>query len=355
MLTVDKILNRVPLSPDIATIEVASDNPNYASINGVLYNKALTELLCYPIRHSSFFDQQGDATNVITLPEGLKVIGPYAFYECSWLENILLPGSLSRIGDHAFHYCSSLKNFPIPKGVGEIGEGAFYSCTKITTINLPDGLSEIAKAAFMFTINLENIFIPDSVQLISQSAFEVSGLNSITIPANVTSIEERAFNYCQNLVSIYFEGNAPDTQPEELFQHPSVPIPFPTIFYFSNTHGWADTFAGAPTVKLQGEGKWRGAYVFENWLYTPWLGWFQIIDEDLGDIDHLLLGDCWVKRVNDQQYWLRTSTLGWIYIYKDWSPWFWRMDDSHWYWLNQDGWPPRGWDYDDQEWEELGR
>lgn len=91
-----------------------------------------------------------------------------------------------------------------------------------------------------------------------------------------------------------------------------------------------------------------------NWYHADWLGWFQIIDEDLGDIDHLLLGDCWVKQENDQQYWLRTSTLGWIYIYKDWSPWFWRMDDGHWYWLDQDGWPPRAWDFDDQEWEELG-
>ena len=30
-----------------------------------------------------------------------------------------------------------------------------------------------------------------------------------------------------------------------------------------------------------------------------------------------------------------------------------RMDDGHWYWLDQDSWPPRAWDYEDQEWEEL--
>jgi hypothetical protein len=91
----------------------------------------------------------------------------------------------------------------------------------------------------------------------------------------------------------------------------------------------------------------------QEWFFAEWLGWFKIIDEDKGDIDHLHLGECWVKQENHQQYWLRTSTLGWIYVYKDWSPWFWRMEDGHWYWLDQDGWPPRAWDDVAKEWEEL--
>jgi hypothetical protein len=91
----------------------------------------------------------------------------------------------------------------------------------------------------------------------------------------------------------------------------------------------------------------------QEWFFAEWLGWFKIIDEDKGDIDHLHLGECWVKQENHQQYWLRTSTLGWIYVYKDWSPWFWRMEDGHWYWLDQDGWPPRAWDDSVKEWVEL--
>lgn len=90
-----------------------------------------------------------------------------------------------------------------------------------------------------------------------------------------------------------------------------------------------------------------------GWHHAEWLGWFQIINQELGDIDHLLFGKCWVKQESDLEYWIRTETLGWIWMNKDWSPWFWRMDDNHWYWLDQDGWPGRAWDYDDQEWEEL--
>jgi hypothetical protein len=93
--------------------------------------------------------------------------------------------------------------------------------------------------------------------------------------------------------------------------------------------------------------------VQKGWHHADWLGWFQIIDEDLGDIDHLLLGKCWVKQTSDLEYWIRTEPLGWIYMRKDWAPWLYRLDDGHWYWLDQDSWPPRAWDDVEKEWEEL--
>ncbi|HKJ90490.1 MAG TPA: hypothetical protein VJ960_05115, partial [Oceanipulchritudo sp.] len=91
----------------------------------------------------------------------------------------------------------------------------------------------------------------------------------------------------------------------------------------------------------------------QGWRHSDWLGWFEIRNEEDGAIDHLLLGDCWVRPMGDETFWIRTSALGWIWMHKDWSPWFYRLDDGHWYWLDQDGWPPRAWDYDDQEFEEL--
>jgi hypothetical protein len=93
--------------------------------------------------------------------------------------------------------------------------------------------------------------------------------------------------------------------------------------------------------------------VQNGWHHADWLGWFQIIDEDLGDIDHLLLGKCWVKKTSDLEYWIRTEPLGWIYMRKDWAPWLYRLDDGHWYWLDQDSWPGRAWDDAEKEWVEL--
>lgn len=121
--------------------------------------------------------------------------------------------------------------------------------------------------------------------------------------------------------------------------------------------GWENNlyaFSGGAVYQQNTEPGYLNSHLIaRGWFESNWLGTFQIINEDKGDIEHLLLGECWVKQESDQQYWLRTSTLGWIYIYKDWSPWFWRMDDAHWYWLDQDSWPPRAWDDHVKEWIEL--
>jgi hypothetical protein len=152
----------------------------------------------------------------------------------------------------------------------------------------------------------------------------------------------------------YFLGK-PTVRTKDFVKFEEVPLP--ADYTLINVSGWNGSLYGfvdgAVFRKPLDRGYLESIEMTHGWLHAEWLGWFQIIDEEKGDIDHLLLGDCWVKQANEQQYWLRTSTLGWIYIYRDWSPWFWRMDDGHWYWLDQDGWPPRAWDYEDQEWEEL--
>lgn len=90
-----------------------------------------------------------------------------------------------------------------------------------------------------------------------------------------------------------------------------------------------------------------------GWLQSDWLGWFQVIDEATGRINHLLLGTFQIISTGPGQYWLRPPGLGWIHMYADWMPWFWRMEDGHWLWLDQDGWPPRAWDADAEAWIEL--
>jgi hypothetical protein len=90
-----------------------------------------------------------------------------------------------------------------------------------------------------------------------------------------------------------------------------------------------------------------------RWHHSDWLGWFLIQNEEAGDIDHLLLGKCWVKQTSEQEYWIRTEPLGWIWMNKDWSPWLYRLEDGHWYWLDQDSWPPRAWDDTAKAWMEL--
>ena len=178
----------------LTEIKVASENSNYVSVNGVLYNKDKTTIICYPA---------GKKGNNYKIPDGVTSIRGYAFYGCSSLTSITIPDSVTEIGDSAFVDCTSLTSITIPESVTEIGWRAFSGCTSLKSITIPDGVTSIDSSAFSGCSSLTSITIPDGVTSIDDSAFSgCSSLTSITIPNSVTEIGWRAFSGCTSLKSI---------------------------------------------------------------------------------------------------------------------------------------------------------
>lgn len=68
----------------------------------------------------------------VIIPNSVKEIGNYAFYECNSITNIVLPSSLETIGEGVFCGCN-LSEFIIPKNVEKLGYDFIdpYTATKI--------------------------------------------------------------------------------------------------------------------------------------------------------------------------------------------------------------------------------
>ncbi|MCL2488906.1 MAG: leucine-rich repeat domain-containing protein [Oscillospiraceae bacterium] len=122
------------------SISVATDNPYYSDMDGVLFNKDKSEILCYPL---------GREENSYILPENLTKISEGAFSGCK-LENIILPDNLV-----------------------VIERAAFYN-TKIGEIIIPDKIVNIGQYTFAGCKNLQKIIIPNSVMKIDETAFDNS-------------------------------------------------------------------------------------------------------------------------------------------------------------------------------------
>lgn len=106
------------------------------------------------------------------------------------------------IGDYAFECCYELKSVSIPSFVYYIGRFAFSNCRLLEEINIPNGVEAIKVSAFVCCDKLENISLPVSVKQIEMHAFAGSGLKTIKLFGEVTSIGEYAFNACRNLESV---------------------------------------------------------------------------------------------------------------------------------------------------------
>jgi fibronectin type 3 domain-containing protein len=282
----------------MTAIDVDGTNAFYASVDGVLYNEAITTLIQSPGGKAGTVDIPGTVTNIgtnafsyctlltaITIPASVATIGTNAFYSCTALTAVTIPGSVTSIGDYAFAYCSSLATatFTTPSIVATIGEGAFASCTALTSVTIPGSVTVIGTYAFHACTALTSItvdpvnpnyasvdgvlynkanttliqcpggktgafIIPGTVTSISEWAFySCNKLTTITIPISVTSIGRFAFSYCTSMVEMRFMGNAPSCHPDWIQNH----IPDLTIYYYDGATGFTTpTWYGVNTICL---------------------------------------------------------------------------------------------------------
>ena len=103
-------------------INVDSNNPEYISIDGILFNRTCSTLIKMPQNHNA---------TVYEIPNSVIVIGDAAFEGCTNIEKVIIPDSVKEIGYSAFKDCSSLVEVVIPDSI-EIGMMAFGRCYSLS-------------------------------------------------------------------------------------------------------------------------------------------------------------------------------------------------------------------------------
>lgn len=178
-------------------ITVSSKNPNYTSIDGVLYDKDVKEILCFPSAIESytmpesvisksdtiFLDHLKNLTLSDTVTDATYWLN-YAFN----LESLHIGKNVSKL----FFYCPELKCISVNeenrtfKAVNNMlyskDGSTFISCPAQAEgkVVLENGVTEIYVCAFAHCTKITDIVIPDTVSKIDDDAFD-KDVNSIVI------------------------------------------------------------------------------------------------------------------------------------------------------------------------------
>ncbi len=176
----------------LTSINVENNNPNYCSIEGVLFNKDQTMLVQYP---------SGKIGNPYIIPDGVLTIESSAFQNCKNLTSVTIPNSITTIEDYAFSGCAELQRVVMGNNVKTIGERTFENCTNLTSINIPNSVTYMGYRVFDYC---ENLPIINCIRYADTYLIEAvaKDLPTYNIANGTRWIGDYAFSDCQNLTSI---------------------------------------------------------------------------------------------------------------------------------------------------------
>lgn len=150
--------------------------------------------------------------NKTVIPRTVKFIGESAFRGRAKLTSLGLHDAVEEIESFAYAGCTALKSAFIPAGVRYVGRGVFIRCENLKYINVDeknerydsrfdcDAIIETQSATLR--AGCSSTIIPGDILTIYEYAFEGINIESINIPASVTTIDERAIYNCALLGSI---------------------------------------------------------------------------------------------------------------------------------------------------------
>lgn len=217
-------------SANLRDVIVDENNPNFESIDGVLFNSDGTRILYYPNGRTGAYTLPDTVTGIgggvfsgntnltgITIGHNVTSIGEGAFNGCTQLGFVSFTGTGTKleIGKRAFLSCTSLTELTIPSWTVSIGDEAFAGCTGLTSVTVPEGVTSIGHAAFFYATQLASISLPSTLTSMGvySTSYVYSDIGILTdkpsdlAEAGVNNID--VFDSCYALATITIpEGNA---------------------------------------------------------------------------------------------------------------------------------------------------
>ena len=244
LTTSDGFAYSVNSGGNTVTITGYSGSRTKINIPSEIDGKKVTDIGAYAFSLGETYDE---TTTEITIPNTVKYIGSYAFYNLRAITEVVIPDSVITVDDGAFHKCINVKRLYIGSKVGYIGNNGVsrmqvletidianenklfkleggclidVARTKVITtldrsdLTIPKGITEIGDCAFYLRKKLTSIVIPDGVGIIGENAFDGTPLTKLVLPKTVNTIEYAAFANGGNALRtghVYYEGSSFDS------------------------------------------------------------------------------------------------------------------------------------------------
>ncbi len=237
----------------LTQMTLKATNNSLSISNQVLYDKDKTKaILSAP-----------GLTGALVLPDTLKTIEPYAFYNQTKLTSVSFPDSLVTIKEGAFYNLFSKNDsgtISLGNSLKTIEDGAFSS-TGASQITFGNSLETIGEGAFTWAKET-SLVLPDTLKSIGETAFSYnSNLTTLSLSSGLVTLGENAFYNCTKLAGIielgskftnYLPGVFANCTSLEGFEVDASNANFKSLSGLLLSHDQKEVYAYAPGFKKDG-------------------------------------------------------------------------------------------------------
>ncbi len=207
----------------LQSIVMPEDAFNYTTVDGALFDKAVTELIAYPLAKGGTYTvpegvtaiadyalQQAAITGIV-LPSTLESVGASSFMESKLSGNLTFPDGMKTIGGSAFMN-AAISSLDLG-GTQSIGGSAFYSNVNLTDIDFRtdlNRLTSVGNRAFAMSDSIQAVVLPDSLSSVGDGAFSnIGGLQKVHLGAGLTTSFTSLFTGSNNLSELTVSADNP--------------------------------------------------------------------------------------------------------------------------------------------------
>lgn len=142
----------------------------------------------------------------------VKEIADRAFRDLKNIKSIEISEGIERIGSYAFQNCTSLLTVKFPS-TAALGNGVLSGCNAVTTLTANLGGGQL-KALFDSSVPtaLKTVTLVGDTTLCANAFYSGGKIESISLPATLTTVNTSAFSGCTSLTSLTL-----DSQNQSLF------------------------------------------------------------------------------------------------------------------------------------------
>ena len=205
----------------VSAFAVDENNPEYASVDGVLYDKSISTLINYPAeKRDTLFE----------IPDSVTTIRRNAIEVTNTLEKIAIPAGVTEIEEGSIFWNYALAHIDVdennPSYKSE--DGVLYTADNKRLLSYPlaserteytvlEGCERICDYALSQASNLTELHTNEGLEEIGSYSFYFCGsLAEARLPKSLKTVDDAAFQYCDALTRIDFAGSSSDWEHVEI-------------------------------------------------------------------------------------------------------------------------------------------